>query len=59
MPTINRARMHSMCMPLIQQWLEHPSKQVHELKNQTLGNQKPRHIQNKDSHMTCGPVQDV
>jgi hypothetical protein len=49
-----------MCVPLIQKWLEHPSKQIHGLKSQTFGKQKPRHIQKKeDSHMTCGPVQEV
>jgi hypothetical protein len=44
---------------LIQKWLEHPSKQVCELKSHTLGNQKPRRVQDKDSLITCGPVQEV
>jgi hypothetical protein len=51
-----------MCLPLIQKWLGHPSKQVRELlvKSYTLGNQEPRRIQDKKySHMTCGPVQEV
>jgi len=34
-------------VPLIQKWLKYPSKPVCELKSQTLGNHKPRHIQNK------------
>jgi hypothetical protein len=49
-----------MCWLLIQKWLEYPSKQVREIKSNTLGNQKPRCIQDKeDSHMTYGPVQGV
>jgi hypothetical protein len=48
------------CLPLTQKWLGHPPKQVSELKSYTLGNHKPRRIQDKGhSHMTCGPVQEM